>query len=114
MTDQFKEQGGAATMNPSRVARWLTSKVMTRLSQPSSVKARHAKAERARSKVGTPHQVHYFHQVDDGYSHIAAQLLMPLLARYNIELRCHLVSADRKKMYPNPRYWRVYPATNRS
>ena len=52
MADQFKEQGGAATMNPSRFGRWLTSKVMTRLSQPSSVKARHAKAERTRLKVG--------------------------------------------------------------
>ena len=102
MADQFKEQGGAATMNPSRFGRWLTSKVMTRLSQTSSVKARHAKVERARSKVGTPHQVHYFHQVDDGYSHLAAQLLMPLLARYNIELHCHLVCADRKKNVPEP------------
>ena len=102
MADQFKEQGGAATMNPSRFGRWLTSKVMTRLSQTSSVKARHAKVERARSKVGTPHQVHYFHQVDDGYSHLAAQLLMPLLARYDIELHCHLVCADRKKNVPEP------------
>ena len=93
MADQFKEQGGAATMNPSRLGRWLTSKVMTRLSQPRSVQGRHAKAERARLKVGAPHhEVHYFHQVDDGYSHLAAQLLLPLLARYDIELlRCHLV-----------------------
>ena len=89
-----KQQGGAATMNPSRFRRWLTSKVMTRLSQPSSVKARHAKAERTRLKVGEPHEVHYFHQVDDGYSHLTAQLLMPLLTRYDIELRCHLVRAD--------------------
>ena len=102
MADQFKEQGGAATMNPSRFGRWLTSKVMTRLSQPRSVQDRHAKAERARSKAGAQHEVHYFHQVDDGYSQLAAQLLMPLLARYNIELRCHLVCADRKKNVPEP------------
>ena len=102
MADQFKEQGGAATMNPSRFGRWLTSKVMTRLSQPSSVKARHAKAERTRLKVGEPHEVHYFHQVDDGYSHLTAQLLMPLLTRYDIELRCHLVRADQGKNMPEP------------
>ena len=102
MADQFKEQGGAATMNPSRLGRWLTSKVMTRLSQPRSVQGRHAKAERARLTMGAPHQVHYFHQVDDGYSHLAAQLLLPLLARYNIELCCHLVCANRKKNVPEP------------
>ena len=92
MAEKFKEQGGAATMNPSRLERWLTSKVMTRLSQTSSVKARHAKGERARLKVGISHRVHYFHQVEDGYSHLAAQLLMPLQARYDIELRCHLAT----------------------
>ena len=102
MAEKFKEQGGAATMNPSRLERWLTSKVMTRLSQASSVKARHAKGERARLKGGTSHRVHYFHQVEDGYSHLAAQLLMPLQARYDIELRCHLVCADRKKNVPEP------------
>ena len=100
MAEAFKDQGGAATMNPSRFERWIASKVMTRLSQTSAVKARHAKAERARSKVGATHEVHYFHQVEDGYSHLAAQLLMPLLARYDIELRCHLVRADRGKNVP--------------
>jgi len=44
MAEAFKDQGGAATMNPSRFERWIASKVMTRLSQTSAVKARHAKA----------------------------------------------------------------------
>jgi len=102
MAKKFEDQGGAATMAPSRFERWLTSKVMTRLSQTSSAKARHAKAEGTRLKVSAPHEVHYFHQVDDGYSHLTAQLLMPLLARYDIELRCHLVCADQGKNVPEP------------
>ena len=102
MAEQFKEQGGVATMNPSRLERWITSKLMTRLSRAKSVDARHAQSERARSKAGAPHQVHYFHQVEDGYSHLAAQLLMPLMARYDIELRCHLVRADQEKNVPEP------------
>ena len=61
MAKKFEDQGGAATMAPSRFERWATSKVMTRLSQTSSVQARHAKAERTRLKVGAPHEVHYFH-----------------------------------------------------
>ncbi len=35
--------------------------------------------------------MHYFHQVDDPYSQLAAQALEPLLARYDVELVPHLV-----------------------
>lgn len=40
---------------------------------------------------GEARRLQYFHQVDDPYSHLAAQTLAPLLARYNIELEVHLV-----------------------
>ena len=36
--------------------------------------------------------VHYFHQPDDPYSQLAAQLLKALTAKYNITLRSHIVS----------------------
>jgi 2-hydroxychromene-2-carboxylate isomerase len=41
--------------------------------------------------TGRRHVVHYFHQIDDPYSHLAAQLLEPLLERYDIDLDVHLV-----------------------
>jgi 2-hydroxychromene-2-carboxylate isomerase len=34
--------------------------------------------------------IDYFHQVDDPYSHLAAQALGPLAARYGVEVRCWL------------------------
>ena len=105
MSEQFKEQGGAATMDPSHLTRWLTSRVMTRLSRPASVAARHRKSEQARLKVGAPHCVEYFHQVDEGYSYLAAQTLERLAARYDIELRCHLVRGQEGKnclLYTSP------------
>ncbi|MEC8111433.1 MAG: hypothetical protein VX121_01660 [Pseudomonadota bacterium] len=102
MSEQFKEQGGAATMDPSHLTRWLTSRVMTRLSRPGGVAARHRKAERARLKAGAPHCVDYFHQVDEGYSYLAAQTLERLAARYDIELRCHLVRGQEGKNAPEP------------
>ena len=37
--------------------------------------------------------VHYFHQADDPYSHLAAQILAPLSARYGVGVRPWLVSA---------------------
>ena len=67
-------------MDPSHLTRWLTSRVMTRLSRPAAVAARHRKAEQARVKVGATHRVEYFHQVDEGYSFLAAQMLERLAA----------------------------------
>ncbi|MES2908345.1 MAG: DsbA family protein [Pseudomonadota bacterium] len=52
-----------------------------------------AKAERKRVKAQAPHQLHYFHQVDDPYSALVAGVLPTLLARYDIELVPHVVSA---------------------
>ena len=39
-------------------------------------------------------RVHYFHQVDDPYSHLTAQILSTLVQRYRIELMVHLVPAS--------------------
>jgi 2-hydroxychromene-2-carboxylate isomerase len=44
-------------------------------------------------KLGGKAVVHYFHQPDDPYSRIAAQLLPALAANYRVELSTHLVSA---------------------
>ncbi|MDG2306656.1 MAG: DsbA family protein [Candidatus Binatia bacterium] len=52
---------------------------------------RRSVAETRRRIGGKTHQVHYFHQVDDPYSHLAAQLLGPLVARYEVDLVPHLV-----------------------
>ena len=58
----------------------------------STLLAKRAQAERNRLASGRPHQVHYFHQIDDPYSHLVAQALPRLLSRYNIELTPHVVS----------------------
>ncbi len=102
MTEQFQDQGGAASMDPSPLVRWLTSAVMTRLFAPARVDKRRAAAEKQRTKQGAPHRVEYFHQVDDGYSHLAAQVLQRLSERYDIELECHLVEGPRGKNVAEP------------
>ena len=46
----------------------------------------------ARMRRGSaPGILHYFHQADDPYSHLAAQTLLPLLQRYRVRLEAHLV-----------------------
>lgn len=91
MTQQFKEQGGAATMDPSPLQRWLTSRLAMHMNSERRFEKRRADAERARQKSGRRHVVDYFHQTEDGYSYLAAQVLSQLAERYDIEIRCHLV-----------------------
>jgi 2-hydroxychromene-2-carboxylate isomerase len=103
MAEQFQEQGGAATMDPSASLRWATSKLMTHLCRPKRQAKQRAEAEKARVKTGQPHVVEYFHQIEDGYSHLAAQVLQALTARYDIELVCHLVSGPQGKNAAEPK-----------
>ncbi len=50
-------------------------------------------AEARRRQRGEPHVVEYFHQLDDPYSHLSAQVLKRFAARYDVTLRCHLIRA---------------------
>lgn len=102
MAEQFKEQGGAATMDPSPMVRWVTSRVIRKLVHPSRLEKLRRKAEKARTAQGEPHRIEYFHQVDDPYSHLAAQTLAQLSDRYAIELTCHQVSAPSGANLPEP------------
>jgi 2-hydroxychromene-2-carboxylate isomerase len=102
MAEKFKEQGGAATMDPSPMVRWITSRVMRKLVHPDGVTSRREAAERARKKRDGRHRIEYFHQVDDGYSHLAVQALQSLLERYDVELECFLVSGPDGANLPEP------------
>jgi 2-hydroxychromene-2-carboxylate isomerase len=92
MSKQFSEQGGAATMDPNAVMRWLTSKFIRKLINPQRLAKQRLKVEKRRVAKGDQHIVEYFHQLDDGYSYLAAQVLQSLCQRYDIELRCYLVT----------------------
>lgn len=97
MVDKFQDQGGAASMDLNPVTRWLNSTIMSTLFSPKRTRAKHAKAERKRVRQGSPHRIEYFHQVDDGYSHLALQMLPLLEKRYDIEIVCHLVTGPEGK-----------------
>ena len=61
------------------------------LTSPRTRALRRGLAELSRRVRGEPQRVHFFHQVDDPYSHLAAQVLHELLRRYDVELEPHLV-----------------------
>ncbi len=102
MATQFEDQGGAATMDPSPFYRWLTSTIIGRACSPKRLEKQRAKIEQARLKAGDGHVVEYFHQVEDGYSHLAAQVLQQLCHRYDIELVCHLVRGPEGRNVAEP------------
>ena len=89
-------------MDPSPLLRWLGSTVIGRVCSTQRLEKQRAKVERARLKAGDGHVVEYFHQVEDGYSHLAAQVLQQLCQRYDIELVCHLVRGPQGKDSPEP------------
>ncbi len=72
------------TLLVSRIAEHITG-----LERQQSLRAR---AERRRLAAGEAHVVDYFHQVDDPYSCLMTQALPLLAMRYDVQLRCHLVS----------------------
>lgn len=63
-----------------------------RLLSRNTLLKKRASSERVRVKRGERHRVHYFHQVDDPYSALAAASLQRLVARYDIDLIPHVVS----------------------
>ena len=101
MSQKFKEQGGAATMDPAPLRRWLTSRLAMLMNSDRRFEKRRKKAERVRRKMHRRHVVDYFHQIEDGYSYLAAQLLSRFAERYDVELRCHLVRGPHGRNAPD-------------
>ena len=57
--------------------------------------------------------VHYFHQPDDPYSHLAVQALPALKARYRIALEVHVVSAPDQAAAPEAAMLRAFAERDR-
>lgn len=64
--------------------------------------ARRWLAEHRRLLRRQPHRIHYFHQTDDPYSHLAAQVLGTIAERYDVALEPHLVGPPPEAAAPEP------------
>jgi 2-hydroxychromene-2-carboxylate isomerase len=62
---------------------------------------RRASQERTRVSSGQRHTVHYFHQVDDPYSALAALCLPQLMERYDIDCVTHVVGPPPNNAAPD-------------
>lgn len=72
-----------------------------RLTSPQRRDARRRRAAWWRRLRGAEPTVHYFHQADDPYSHLAAQRLPGLLERYRVRIEPHLVPAPLEAAAPD-------------
>lgn len=71
------------------------------LTSPARLQRKRMRHERERIRRGEPIQVHYFHQVDDPYSALAAGVLPDMLARYDIEIVPHVVGVPPNSAAPD-------------
>ena len=60
------------------------------------------KREQKRSQEGRNHVIYYFHQVDDPYSHLCAQVIPLIKENYEIEVESYLVPPPTKEAAPQP------------
>ena len=72
----------------------MSRRVLGPLADPAVVGARRKKAEARRRRRGAPHVVELFHQLDDPYSHLTAQVLATFAERYDVVLRLQLNRAS--------------------
>jgi len=85
---------------------WIRLLMSRRVLAPQADRSRRdrlrRRAEARRRRRGEPHTVEYFHQLDDPYAHLTAQLLAAFTARYDVELRVHLIRATGGNSQPEP------------
>lgn len=79
---------------------WLMPAISQRLLSRSRLLKKRDAAEQKRTRLGLSHQLHYFHQVDDPYSHLTASVLPALLNRYDLELKAHVVKPPPNEAAP--------------
>jgi 2-hydroxychromene-2-carboxylate isomerase len=70
--------------------------------------AQRRKAEARRQRDSAPHTVHFFFQVDDPYSLLAANALPALQARYGVQLQVHLVGPPADNAAPEREKLQAY------
>jgi len=95
MLEPKKNPNPSLIVDPPGWLRWFISRrVLGPLMDGAAIQKRRQKAEARRRRRGEPHAVDYYHQLDDPYSHLTAQVLATFAKRYDIVLRFHLIRAS--------------------
>ena len=87
-------------VDPPRILRFLMARYLGRIANTEGIEKRRAAFEKKRQAAGLAHEVEYFHQLDDPYSHLTAQVIARFASRYDVKITPHLVSAAGGKNQP--------------
>ncbi len=100
MLEPDKNPNSPLMVDPPGWLRHLMRRQFDSVTGLRNVNKRREKAERKRQRSGDPHVVEYFHQLDDPYSHLTAQVLAIFAERYDIVIKPHLIRASGGKNQP--------------
>lgn len=87
-------------VDPPGWMRHLIARSFSSVTDSAKIERARKQAEKQRQKAGLPHRVEYFHQLDDPYSHLTAQIVNLFADRYDIDLIPHLIPASGGKNQP--------------
>ena len=86
----------------------LRNRAMNTFSNYEIFKTIRAKAEANRERENRPHEVLYFHKVDDPYSHLTVHYIKKLEASFNITLKPILVGEENAEAVHEPSLYNIY------
>ncbi len=95
-------------MSRRTIAANVRNKLMNTFSSYEIFKDTRVKAEASRQNDQRPHEVFYFHKVDDPYSHLTIQSIKKLQASYDIKLRPVLVGGESLEALHEPTLYNDY------
>ena len=94
------------------VSRYLMPRIFMNWSDQDIVLRKREEKEEIRKKEGRPHEVFYFHELLDPYSHITAQLINKFTSEYSVELVPLVVNEPPSKTVHEPSLYRKYCLTD--
>jgi 2-hydroxychromene-2-carboxylate isomerase len=100
MLEPDKNPNPRLMVDPPGWLRHLMRRQFDSVTDLRNVNKRRTKAEKKRQRSGDPHVVEYFHQLDDPYSHLTAQVLAIFAERYDVVIKPHLIRASGGKNQP--------------
>jgi 2-hydroxychromene-2-carboxylate isomerase len=92
--------GAGSRQETPAIARAIQRRVF--LALPSIRAGLQRAREMRRRLTGARHQIDFFHQVDDPYSHLGLEAIVELRLLYNVDFRFHLVSQTGELYAPEP------------
>ena len=94
------------------ISRYVMPRVFLKWSDPDIVLRKREEKEEIRKKEGRPHEVFYFHELLDPYSHITSQLINKFKEEYSVEFVPLVVSEPPSKTVHEPSMYRKYCLTD--